>query len=351
MTLAPEELMLTVFRKYPIFAYYLNKLVAYVLTIFGAITITFFLFRLVPSNPVENWVRSLERRSLTLQGGDALINSYKEQFGMNGTLWEQYTRYMYNLVFKFDLGPSFIAFPTPVRDLLVNAIPWTVGLMSFSILIAWVLGLFIGATAAWFRDSPTSGVITNISIALSQVPAYLIALFLVLFLGYQWKLLPTRGAFDGQFDIGWNLGFIRSLAIHSILPSLSIIIVSLAGWILSTRSLVISNIGEDYLMYAEAKGLKPTAVMVRYALRNALLPQATGLALTMGTIMNGLLLIEIMFVYPGLGQVMSRAVQIFDYNTMMGIIILSIISVMTASLIVDLLLPVLDPRVRTALKG
>jgi peptide/nickel transport system permease protein len=258
---------------------------------------------------------------------------------------------MRNLFFEFDLGPSFIAFPTPVQDLLLRALPWTVGLMTVSVLISWGLGLLIGAVAAWHHDSPASGIITNISIALSQVPAYLIALFLLLFLGYQWNLLPTRGAFDGQYDIGWNWNFIRSLTTHSILPSLSIIIVSLAGWILSTRSLVISNIGEDYLMYAEAKGLISGAIIVRYALRNALLPQATGLALTMGAMMNGQLLIEMMFVYPGLGQVMSRAVQIFDYNTMMGVIIFSIISVMTASLLVDLLLPVLDPRVRTAIKA
>jgi peptide/nickel transport system permease protein len=211
--------------------------------------------------------------------------------------------------------------------------------------------LLIGSAAAWFRDSPISDAITNTSIALSQVPSYLIALFLVLFLGYQWRLLPTRGAFDGQYTIGWNWDFIQSVASHSLLPVLAIVVVSLSGWILSTRSLVISNIGEDYLLYAEAKGLKPGAVMVKYALRNAMLPQATGLALTMGSMMSGQLLIENMFVYPGLGQVMGRAIAIFDYNTMMGIIILSVVSVMTASLAVDLLLPVIDPRIRTAIKA
>ncbi len=344
--------MLKLLRKYPILSYYANKLFAYVLTIFGALTITFFMFRLIPSNPIENWIRSLERQySVSIEGGDALINSYKEQFGMTGTLWQQYTRYMYNVIFKLDLGPSFINFPTPVEDLLAAAIPWTVALMTVSILIAWVLGLLIGATAAWFRESAISDVITNVSITLSQVPSYLVALFLVLFLGYQWKLLPTRGAFDAQYAIGLNWNFIRSVARHSMLPALSIIIVSLAGWILSTRSLVISNMGEDYLMYAEAKGLKPRDIMVRYALRNAMLPQATGLALTMGSMMSGQLLIEMMFVYPGLGQVMSRAIAIFDYNAMMGIIILSVVSVMTASLLVDLALPVIDPRVRTAIKA
>ena len=145
-------------------------------------------------------------------------------------------------------------------------------------------------------------------------------------------------------------GTSRQLAVGPT-SALAIVIVSLSSWILSTRSLVISNIGEDYLLYAEAKGLKPRKVMIGYALRNAMLPQATGLALTIGSMMSGQLLIESMFVYPGLGQVMSRAIGIFDYNTMMGIIILSVVSVMTASLIVDLLLPVIDPRIRTAVKA
>lgn len=344
--------MATLFRKYPVLSYYVRKLFNYFLTIFGALTITFFMFRLIPSNPIENWVKSLERNySATMVGGDAMVQSYKEKFGMTGTLGQQYVRYMYNVIVKQDLGPSFINFPTPVEDLLMAALPWTMGLLSVSILLSWILGLLIGAAAAWVRDSWISDAITNISIALSQVPAYLIAVFLVLFLGYQWRLLPTRGAWDAQYEIGWTWDFIKSVTRHSILPALSIVVVSLSGWILSTRSLVISNIGEDYLVYAEAKGLKPRDVMVRYALRNAMLPQATGLALTMGAVMNGQLLIEAMFVYPGLGQVMGRAIAIFDYNTMMGIIILSVVSVMTASLLVDLLLPVLDPRVRTAIKA
>jgi peptide/nickel transport system permease protein len=344
--------MLKLLRKYPILSYYANKFFGFGLTVFGALTITFFMFRLIPSNPIENWLKSLEQtHSVSIEGGQAMVNSYKEKFGMTGTLWQQYVRYMYNVIFKLDMGPSFINFPTPVIDLIVEAIPWTVGLMSVSITIAWVLGLLVGALAAWLRESPLSDLLTNASIALSQVPAYLIALFLVLFIGYQWRVLPTRGAFDAQYAIGWNWDFIRSVTRHSLLPATAIIIVSLAGWILSTRSLVVSNLGEDYLMYAEAKGLKPRDVMVKYALRNAMLPQATGLALTMGSMMSGQLLIEIMFVFPGLGQVMRRAIAIFDYNAMMGIIIVSVLSVMTASLLVDLALPVIDPRVRTAIKA
>lgn len=339
-------------KKYPVIGYYVKKIFGYVLTIWGALTVTFLLFRLIPTNPIESWVRSLEQTySVSVEGGGEMAEYYMEQFGLTGSLWEQYWRYLYNVIIKRDLGPSFVNFPTPVQELLWQRLPWTLGLLTVSILISWVLGLLIGAVAAWNRDTRAADALTNVSIALSQVPPYLIALFLVLFLGYQWGLLPTRGAWDAQYEIGFTWDFIRSVLTHSVLPALSIIIVSLASWILSTRSLVVSNLGEDYLLYAEAKGLKPWKIMIGYALRNALLPQATGLALTLGTMMNGQLLIELTFVYPGLGELMSRAIQVFDYNTMMGIIILSVIAVMTASLLVDLLLPVLDPRVRTAISA
>jgi len=228
----------------------------------------------------------------------------------------------------------------------MRRLPWTVGLLSFSIVIAWVLGLLVGTIAGWFRDSTASDWLTNFAIALSQIPPYLVAIFLVLIVGYQLKLLPTRGSFDGQYAIGFNWNFIKSVVSHSILPALAIIVVSLAGWTLSTRSLIINILGEDYLMYAEAKGLTPWEIMTRYALRNAMLPQAMGLALTMGFLMSGQLLIEILFVYPGIGELMARAIAVFDYNSMMGIILLSVFSVMTASLIVELALPIIDPRIR-----
>jgi peptide/nickel transport system permease protein len=333
-------------KRHPIIKYVLTRLFNYAFTIWGAFTIAFFLFRLVPTNPVDAWVMSLERQySVTVPKGSEMVAYYKEMFGLNGTLWDQYTHYL-NMLLHGSLGPSFINFPTPVEDLLMRRIPWTVGLLSVSIIIAWVLGLILGTLAGWFRDSVASDWLTNLSIGLSQIPPYLIAIVLVLIIGYQLKLLPTRGAWDAQYAIGFNWNFIKSVISHSILPGLAIVISSLASWILSTRSLVVNILGEDYLMYAEAKGLKPWYIMTRYALRNAMLPQAMGLALTMGFMMSGQLLIEILFVYPGIGELMARAISVFDFNSMYGIILLSIFSVMTASLIVELALPLIDPRIR-----
>jgi peptide/nickel transport system permease protein len=334
------------FKKHPLLKYFLTRFANYLFTIWAAATVAFFAFRMVPSNPVDAWVKSLERQySVTVPKGEEMVAYYKEQFGLNGTIWDQYTHYL-NQLLHGSLGPSFINFPTPVEDLLMRRIPWTVALLGFSVIIAWILGLLIGTVAGWFRDARISDWLTNISITLSQIPPYLIALFLVLIVGYQLKLLPTRGAWDAQYPIGFNWLFIKSVALHSILPALALIIVSLSGWILSTRSLIVNILGEDYLMYAEAKGLKPIKIMTSYALRNAMLPQAMGLALTLGFVMSGALLIEILFVYPGIGELMSRAIAVFDFNAMMGIILLSVFSVMTASLIVELALPFIDPRIR-----
>lgn len=336
-----------------VLGYYARKLFFYVFTIWGAFTITFFLFHSLPVNPIDSWIASLATQYGTAtENGAAIVNEYREVFGLNGTLWQQYTRWIYNVLFKQELGPSFVNFPDPVEDLILKRIPWTLGLLSVSILTAWVLGLLVGGIAGWFRDSIVSEALTNLSIALSRVPPYLIAVFLVLFLGYQWKVLPTRGAFDpGLYVKGWNWGFIKSVITHSILPALAIVTVSVSGWILSTRSLVVSVLGEDYLLYAEAKGLKPRAILTRYALRNTMLPQATGLALTLGSLMSGQLLIEIMFVYPGLGELTSLALALFDFNTLQGIILVSIFTVMTASLLVDFALPLLDPRIRTTMSA
>jgi peptide/nickel transport system permease protein len=339
-------------KRHPLLAYYLRKIVAYVFTIWGAFTIVFFLFRLLPANPIDAWVRTLERQySAKVSSVSSSAQYYREQFGLDGTLGEQYVRYMYNVFIKQDLGPSFINFPNKVQDLIAQRLPWTIALLGLSVVIAWVGGLFIGLLAGWFRDTRASGIITNLSIALSQIPAYLVAIFLVLIVGYQLKWLPTRGAWDAQYAIGLNWNFIRSVIQHAILPATAIVIVSLAGWILSTRSLIVTLLGEDYLQYAEAKGLKTRDIMRRYGLRNAMLPQVTGLALTLGFIMNGQLLIEVLFVYPGLGELMSRAIQYFDFNAMNGIILISIFSVMTASLVVELALPLIDPRIRTAIQA
>jgi peptide/nickel transport system permease protein len=334
-------------KRFPLLRYILRKLLVYVLTIWAAFTITFFLFRSLPGDPVSAWAGALQQRyAVSVAGGSDMVAEYRKMFGLDKSIPEQYRDWMYNAIVNRQLGPSFVNFPRPVEELLAERIPWTIGLLSVSIVLAWIVGLLLGTLAAWQRGSWLSSTLTNFSIVISQVPPYLVAIMVVLIFGYWLRVLPAQGAWDAQYQKGFNLPFILSVLKHAILPASSLILVSMAGWILSTRSLIVNILGEDYLLYAEAKGLPEGQLMFNYGLRNALLPQTTGLALSLGFIMSGQLLIETIFLYPGIGELLARATGAFDFNTIMGCIIVSIVTVMTASLIVDLLLPLIDPRVR-----
>lgn len=339
-------------RRYPILAYYLKKIGTWLLTVWMAITVPFFAFRLLPGDPMDAWTSTFEEKySVSMAGGEELAAHYSEMFGWDRPLIEQYARYMFNVLVKQDFGPSFIAFPTPVAKLIAQRLPWTVGLASVSVILSWIIALLAGTIAGWFRRSRITTVAVNVSIALSQIPAYLVAVFLVILLSYQWEIFPARGAFDASYTKGFNWGFIKSVIYYGFLPALSMIIVSLAAWFLSTHSLVVNVLGEDYLLYAEAKGLKQSRIIWHYVLRNVLLPQTTGLALRLGAAVSGGLLVETIFAYPGIGELMSLALKMYDFNTIMACLVISVLSVLSMSLIVDLALPLIDPRLRTQMQA
>lgn len=331
--------------------YWLRRFAVYLLTIWGAFTIAFVFFRLIPGDPIEMYYRGLQAEgdySVDLNDlSDAASESLRERIGIDGTVLEQYVTFIGNIVLRADFGGSILAINTPVRDLILRAMPWTIGLLGLSVIIAWVLGFFVGGLVGWARKSPFSNALTTLSIALSQVPQYIAALGLLYLLAFTWAWFPVRNAYSSLVEPGLNLDFILSVIEHGTLPALSIVIVSVSGWILSTRSLVVLILGEDYLQYAQAKGLPRGSMFYNYVLRNALLPQVTGLAISLGFIVNGALLIEQLFNYPGLGSLLVRAVNQLDYNTIQAIVLISILSVLTANFLLDLLLPFIDPRIRT----
>ena len=183
-------------------------------------------------------------------------------------------------------------------------------------------------------------------IAFHRIPYYFLALFLLITLAYGLTLFPSRGAFDGGLTIGWNFPFIVSVIRHAALPSLSIVIASSLGWMISTRALMVNVLGEDYLLYAQAKGLRPRTILFGYGLRNALLPQVTGLAISLGFVINGAILLEQLFTFPGIGLLLITAVRQLDVNTAQAIVLITITTVLTANLLVDILLPLIDPRVQ-----
>ncbi|MGC8970570.1 MAG: ABC transporter permease [bacterium] len=333
-----------------VFRYYVvRRLISYFFTIYLAFTLTFFFFRLIPGNPIGAFIVSMQQRYSTgvLQSSEGdIVERYKEMFGLNGSLFTQYIKYVKNLL-KGNLGPSLTAFPTPAQKLIIESLPWTIGLLGLSVFISWLIGLIIGVLIGWKRDLLFSKLIAGLAIFFSQIPQYFFAIFLVFVFAYVLFILPSSGAYDAFLRPGFYFKFIASVLKHAILPSLSIILASAAGWIISSRALVISILNEDYLIFAEAKGLKPFTILRNYVMKNVLLPQVTGLAISLGFIMNGAYIVEWVFNYPGIGRLMTNAIGILDFNLIQGITLLSIITVLTANLIIDLILPILDPRVRS----
>ena len=327
--------------------YLLRRLATYVLTIFGSFTVAFIFFRMMPGNPLGALITTMRQQySYTIPDADKIIEEYERLLGINGNWFEQYVRYVSNVVLRFDLGPSLTAFPTHAQVLIFQALPWTIGLLGISVILAWFIGLVLGGIVGWRRNFPGSELITTLAIGFSQIPQYFVALLLIFLFAYTLLWFPARGAYPATMQPGLTLTFLLGLLRHSFLPALSIVVVSVSGWLISTRSLMISILGEDYLLFADAKGLRPGYIFSRYALRNALLPQLTGLAISLGFIMNGAFLVEYIFTYPGIGTLFINAIGILDYNTVQGIVLISIVAVLTANLLLDLLLPLVDPRIR-----
>lgn len=332
---------------HPLLAYVLRRFGGYVITLWGSLTVTFFFFRLIPGNPIESYVQSLQsHQAYNAHASQDVVQYYNKIFGLDGNLLQQYFHYMYQLIVKHDLGPSLISFPTPSQVIIERSLPWTIGLLGLSTLISWGLGLVLGALIGWKRDKKSSEWLTNLCIALSHIPFYFIALILIFFIAYQLNWFPSTSAYDPALTPAFNLDFILSVINHGTLPALSIVVIGVCSWMLSTRMLMITIVGEDYLTFAEAKGLKPRDILTRYALRNCYLPQITGLGITLGSIFNGNVLVEQLFAYPGVGNLFVTAIQQLDFNTIQGIVAMAIFGVLTANLILDLLLPVFDPRVK-----
>jgi peptide/nickel transport system permease protein len=324
----------------------LKRIALYIFTIWGAFTIAFIFFHSVPGDPIGAYVRSMEQRyGQKIQDSEQIIQEWRKSMGLDGPLSYQYVQYLKNVFLRFDLGPSFINFPTPARKYILDALPWTVGLLGIATIISWLLGFAFGGLLGWKRDSPLASGLTDLALVFSQIQPFFMALALLSLFAYTLGWLPRRGAFDPGLAKAFNWQFIKSVIEHGTMPALSLVLVTAFGWVISTRAMVVSILGEDYLIYANAKGLKPGDILRNYVLRNAMLPQVTGLAISLGFVLNGAILVETIFQYPGMGYVLTNSISSLDYNTVQGIMLMSITLVMTATLLLDLLMPLIDPRV------
>lgn len=327
--------------------YLLPRLVQYVTVMFIGITMVFIIPRLLPSDPVESQLNRMTAQGQYLDPAAVqdLRATLEELYGLKGGILQQYVTYWRRLL-TGDLGPSFAQFPTPVIQLIRTSLPWTVGLLLTSLLLSWLIGTSLGAVAVTYPNSVFARVASVIAMGIRPIPYYIMALVLLILFAFVFPIFPMAGGYGMGIRMGFNARFILSLLKHAFLPVTSMVVLEMGGWFLQMRNVASNVVEEEYVSYAEALGLSRPKIMLHYITRNAIVPQITGLALNLGFIFGGALITEIAFSYPGMGYLLYSAILAGDYNLIMGINIFSIVGVSTAMLVIDLIYPLLDPRVR-----
>jgi peptide/nickel transport system permease protein len=325
--------------------YVARRLVILLATVFISMTVVFFVPRLVPGDPLGAIFANMASVGGSVNAPE-LVAEYRVRFGLDRPLWEQYLSFWRELL-RGNLGFSISNFPAEVSDMLLSALPWTIGLLLVTTLLSWILGSIIGAVVGW-RGRRAGGwrALVPVALVLYTIPYYILAIILVFSFAFHWPIFPLSGAYSVGTQPGWNSAFILDVLRHAILPALSILLVSLGWWFLSMRSLIITLKGEDYILNAEARGIFERRIMWGYAFRNALLPQATGLAISLGHIVGGALITEVIFAYPGIGYRIYNAINSLDYPLIQGGVLLIILSVAAANFLIDILYPLIDPRIR-----
>ncbi|TMF00746.1 MAG: ABC transporter permease [Chloroflexi bacterium] len=326
--------------------YVARRVGVFFLVVFFAVSINFLIPRLRPTNPIA--ARMYEfAASGAGRAGDfrELIAIYNEKFGLDKPLWQQYITY-WGDVLRFDLGTSISFYPGLVRDEIMRAAPWTIGLLAVSTLLAFTIGSLLGALLAWPRTGRVFSIFVPLLMTLSAIPYYLLGLVLVYLFALVWPVLPSSSAYTSGARLTLSWPMVVDILRHAILPAASIILAGIGFWGLGMRAMMITTMGEDYMIMAQAKGLRGRTIFFDYALRNALLPQVTGLAISLAGIMSGAILVEIVFGYPGIGFLLYRAISSNDYFVIQGVVFFVILSVGLALLILDLVYPLLDPRIQ-----
>lgn len=322
----------------------LRKLGFYLIALWAAVTLNFLIPRLLPGNPVDTLVGKLSQQGPVSPGLRKALQALFGE-GSNENLWSQYVDYLNGLLHG-NLGVSVTYFPTPVVDVIGQAIPWTLGLVGISTILAAALGVMLGAVAGWRRGTWIDSLIPSTTV-LQSVPYFWLALILVYVFASVLGWFPLSGGYDvNAVEPGWTLDFFGSVLYYGTLPALTIVISSIGGWLLGMRNMMVSTISDDYVVTAEAKGLHPRRVMIAYAARNAVLPSVTGFAISLGFVVAGSVVTEKVFSYPGIGNALLDAVSNNDYALMQGLFLVITVAVLAANLVVDLFYGFIDPRAR-----
>lgn len=324
----------------------IRRLLFLVMVIWAASTITFFVPRISPRNPIRERFAELSRTGgFSAENMELMIASYSQKFGLDKPLWQQYVDYVGGVA-RFDLGVSLNKFPKSVWDLIGESLPWTMGLLVVTTILSFIIGTLLGAVAAWPRAPQWLRSFATPFVLLMGVPPVLLGVLLIFFVAFRLKLLPLGGAYTIGTTPQWSLAFALDLARHQILPAIALIFGSAGGWVLSMRGMGITLQGEDYVNFAEHKGLGAWTIFRDYYLRNALLPQVTAFVLALGTVVTSAIVTEKLFGLPGIGSTLDEAIRSNDFTVIYGIVLFITIAVATLMVIVQFLYPLLDPRIR-----
>lgn len=325
-------------------SYFIRRIGMFLFVIFVATSLNFVIPRLAPGNPIGAITSRMAQVSSGIENGQAMFEAYRERFGLNKPMYVQYFTYLWN-TFHLDFGYSLSAYPAGVLEIIRPSIMWTIGLVTTCVIITFVLGVAAGALLAWKGTPGMVKMLIPLTMTFAVLPYYLLALLLLYGLAFSTHLFPISGAYNSATVPGFTWAFWRDVAHHSVLPGLSIVLSNLGLWALNMRGLMVNTVGEDYMLLAEAKGLPQQRILWWYAVRNVIPSQLTQLAIALGHVVSGAILVEIIFAYPGLGYLLYQAITNSDYTVIQGITLILAVSVGLAVLLIDLIYPRLDPRV------
>jgi peptide/nickel transport system permease protein len=324
--------------------YFGRKLLIYAVTFFVAVTIDWMIPRFMPGDPIQTM---LSRASLRPEANQALQAYYTNVFGLDLPVWQQYLNF-WTALLHGDLGVSIWLFPQPVTKVIMRAIPYTIALLIPAILLSWFAGNKFGAYAA--RRKWLDNTVLPVGYVLTATPYMWLGILLAWLLATVAGIFPIAGGYSFALEPSWSWAFIASLLRHWFLPFASLFLVGFGGWAIGMRNLIIYELEADYAHYLESLGA-PRRLVRRYAFRNALLPQLTGLALQLGVIVAGALVTEIVFSYPGLGYLILQAINNQDFFLIQGAFLFIIVGVLLANFLVDIVYVMVDPRTRTGMRG
>jgi len=320
----------------------LRRVAFYLVTAWAAVTLNFVIPRLMPGNPAEILLARFQGRL-----SPKALASLTMLFGLNthASLLQQYFQY-WGQLFSNNLGISFSFFPEPVSTIIGQTMPWTVILIGVSTVVSFFIGTLAGVIIAWRRGSRWDALLPPVTTFLASVPYFWLGILCVFFLGDTLHWFPASGGYALSTSPGFSAAFVGSAIYHAILPAVTIVVSSVAGWLLGMRNMMVTTLAEDYVVMAEAKGLTSRRIMYAYAARNAVLPSLASFAMSMGFVVSGAILVEIVFSYPGIGYVLYQAVSNEDFPLMEGVFLVITLAVLVANLFADVIYLIVDPRTR-----